>query len=271
MKAAASVRVAALTGTADALPLLAEYAQDTRYMVQNELSAGSPLNNGGLTIRSRKLLRHTRRLPALTRLKINLGPHETVEDLWFFADIPELVGLGVTLDPSKDHDLVALGSSRHLQRLSLFGVESTEDLSPIADFRELGHLSLAGYSDARLSDFDCIPSVWGISLHRPLEAKLGNASRVFGQIGSLNLSSFDHVDLGLLPESLHFLVLQDMRVRNLAPLARLVLLKSLYLLDLKDFDGDFRPLAALDLQILGIDREDGCTGLEGISGKIQIG
>jgi hypothetical protein len=140
-RASATVRAAALTGSAEALPLLATYAQDPRHDVQrelerswqyfdperfaNEVLADAPLRHGQFDVRSRRLLPYVSRLRALTALSVNLD--EEIRDLRMLDGVPALTMLAlscgppvVDLTPLREHRClrhVWLGEPRRFTRL----------------------------------------------------------------------------------------------------------------------------------------------------------
>ncbi|MEU5260803.1 NACHT domain-containing protein [Amycolatopsis sp. NPDC021455] len=133
--AAATVRAAALTAGDDALQLLRSYAQDSRPLVQDQLTeawqyfeperfaaevlSDSPLAGGEASVESSRLLPHVGRLKNLTKLTVGLSSADEQSDLDFLGDVP------------------------HVQHLSLhFPADQAVDVSPLARHRELIEVSL---------------------------------------------------------------------------------------------------------------------------------
>ncbi|WP_433266982.1 NACHT domain-containing protein [Actinosynnema sp. CS-041913] len=266
-KAVATVRAAALTGTVDALPLLAGYARDPRSTVQMELGrawhyfdperfaedvlANSPLNNGRLTITSRRLVPYAVLLPSLTSLTVRLDSHETIGDLACFTGVPALAELHVWVDPSRSHDLQVLGEHHSLTHLRIIGLDSTGDLSPIADLPDLGHVSLLGYMDDGLAGVGLLKKVRSVDLLSVLnDSGPTNALRVFGRATFMNLSGFT--------------------MESVAPIVRVAGLKGLAFFNNVLLDYDLSSLAALDLDILLIDGHMKYSGLSELEPKVEI-
>ncbi|MBB5958752.1 hypothetical protein FHS29_005361 [Saccharothrix tamanrassetensis] len=286
-KAVATVRAAALTGTVDALPLLAGYARDPRSAVHVELGRAWPyfdperfadvvlsnslLGGGRLTISSRKLIPYVHRLPALTALAIRLDFHEVIERLDLFAGVPNLVELDVRVDAWRSHDLGLLGEHRSLKHLRVFGLDITEDLSPIADLPELGYVSLHGYADRGLAGVDRLDDIYSVNLFRPVCGRhLANAARVFGRASFMNLSGFDHLELDALPSSLSELMLQNTTLDDIGSIVELTGLKRLSISNNVKFDYDLTPLARLELEELQLADGIDYRGLERLGAKIRV-
>ncbi|AXB47252.1 NACHT domain-containing protein [Amycolatopsis albispora] len=177
-KAAATVRVAALTGDAAALRLLAGYAQDSRSVVQNELQDGwqffepeqyadevladSPLRNGWLIVRSLKCLPYVRRLRHLTQLSVYTDPPEDFGDL---GELPQLDDLMFFGDPDRPIDLRWLRDYPQLTRLRVYRAHHFTGLATLAELPALKQLGLS--QQLPWADLDFLrhtPRVWWLSL-----------------------------------------------------------------------------------------------------------
>ncbi|MGH3761729.1 NACHT domain-containing protein [Actinophytocola sp.] len=157
-KAAATVRAAALTGSTDALRLLATYAQDPRNAVQRELERAwlyfdperfadevlvdSPLRHGEFEVRSRRLLPYVSRLRALTSLSVGLvGSDSEIRDLRMLDGVPALTQLSLSCGPH-DVDLTPLREHRRLRQVWLYGAGRYTRLRTLAALGALTSLNL---------------------------------------------------------------------------------------------------------------------------------
>jgi hypothetical protein len=289
-KAAATIRAAALAGTADALPFLAAYAQDPRSVVHDELGsawhyfdperfaevvlANSPLDNGELTVRSRKHLPYVRHLRGLKSLVVRLEFHDVAPGLDLFAGLPVLTGLDVSLDHAAPHDLRLLGEHRRLKHLSIRGLSATDDLTPLVDLPELGYLFLDGYRDESFAGMTEMDQVEMLILFDPVDrCRIEYVPLVFRSVKYLNVSDFESLDLMSITRmtSVEDLVLQDLKFGGIAPLARMSSLKRLTIWNDVEFDYDLRPLSELGMQWVELDREITYVGVEELSGEVRFG
>ncbi|TWE29972.1 NACHT domain-containing protein [Prauserella muralis] len=150
-RAAACARTAALTGAAEALPLLARYARDRRTEVQAEVIEGwqyfdperyadavladAPLISGTVYVRSRRCARHTSRLRHLQRSALLLYD-EQIEDLRTLDGTPHLVFLDASCAATQV-DVAPLARHATLSHVGLNGAERFTGLDAL---RELGGL-----------------------------------------------------------------------------------------------------------------------------------
>lgn len=282
-KAAATTRIAALTGTKDALRLLASYAQDSRGEVQDELAsawryfdperfalevlANSPLKQGKWSISSLKYVPHLRHLTALTRLDVWLHT-EVAEKLEIFAELP-LESIYLTLDNSTPYDLRMLGDQPQLRNIHLEGLAATEDLSALAEFPTLRQVILQEYRDDTLSRLTEMDGVKSLTLFHHHDGKVEQALRAFPSINYLNLINHAPPDFRQITRltSLNNLVLQSMNLDTIAPLAQITGLQYITINGVH-FDGDLRPLAALDLRSITLSKSSTYTGLESLKCEI---
>ncbi|GAB2754305.1 NACHT domain-containing protein [Amycolatopsis magusensis] len=155
-KAAATVRVAALTGDDAAIPLLAGYARDPRDGVQEELQQGwlyfeperyadevladAPLRKGWLVVRSLKCLPHVSRLAHLGQLSLYTDPPEDFRDL---GELPKLDDLMFFGDPDRPMDLRWLRDHPRLRRLRVYRAHHFTGLATLADLPDLVELGLS--------------------------------------------------------------------------------------------------------------------------------
>jgi hypothetical protein len=281
-KAQAAVRAAALAGTADALPLLAAYAQDPRAVVHEELEmawryfdperyaevvlANSPLDNGRLTVLSRRHLPYVRGLSALTMLNVDLQ-HESVEGLDLFTELPALNRLSVNLRPSTTYDFRLLSEHRHLRWLFLGGLQAPADLSPLADLPALDSVTLEGYWDESLSGSAELDTVSHLQLFGSEDSgSMEHAARVFRSITFLNVSRCEPLDLESIARmaSIEELMLQNSQFDSIAPLAQMARLRLLDIANNVRFDYDVSPLAALSLRSVSLDAQKTYIGVEAL-------
>jgi hypothetical protein len=157
-RAAATVRAAALTGSAEALPIMARYAQDPRSTVQRELErawqyfdpqrfaetvlADSPLRNGAFTIYSRRFLPYVSHLRALTSLSVRLPRHERVNDLRSVTGLPALTELRVFCSRDQRVNLAPLGEHNGLRWLRIWSAKQFTGLGTLGAMDRLTHLGL---------------------------------------------------------------------------------------------------------------------------------
>ncbi|MGA6164118.1 NACHT domain-containing protein [Amycolatopsis magusensis] len=155
-KAAATVRVATLTGDAAALPLLAGYARDPRVEVQRQLQDGwqffeperyadevladAPLCQGWLIVRSLKCLPYVRRLRHLKELSVYADPPEDFRDL---GDLPKLDDLMFFGNPDRPMDLRWLRDHPRLRRLRVYRAHHFTGLATLAGLPDLVELGLS--------------------------------------------------------------------------------------------------------------------------------
>nr|WP_158846475.1 hypothetical protein [Saccharothrix deserti] len=116
--AAATVRAVALTGSAEAIPRLARYAQDGRKGVQtqlaqaweyfdperyaNEVLADAPLVNGLLKVENHRFLPHVTALRNLAELHVRLSHDNPQRDLHFIENVPHVTELWVRVPGTVD-------------------------------------------------------------------------------------------------------------------------------------------------------------------------
>jgi NACHT conflict system protein/NACHT domain-containing protein len=287
-KAVAAVRAAALSGTADALPLLASYAQDSRSAVQREVQsawryfdperfaeavlADSPLDNGELLVSSRKHMPYVRHLPAVTSLRIRLGPHEVVERLDLFTGLANLKHLSVWLDDTAPQDLRPLSEHQQMTNLEMWGLRSTDDLSPLAVLPALTVLLLEGYRNEALSTLPELVGASTLGLFNPVDdCSMEQPRRAFPSARSLNMSGFRPVDLASVASmvSVEDLMLQNLEFDDISPLAQMTNLRGLNLWYNARFDYNVGSLSALKLDYLRLDVKQTYTGIEGLKCKVQ--
>ncbi|MEV0677032.1 hypothetical protein AB0I60_10965 [Actinosynnema sp. NPDC050436] len=286
-RATATVRSAALTGAAEALPLLRGCAADPRLEVQRELVDGrhrfdlrrcaetvlaqAPLVGGAVELTSPALVPSTRRLPALRHLTVLVDPHEVVADPGAFADLPHPGVLSARLDPTRPHDLGALRGSR-LTHLALRGLDRTSDLSPLADLPELESVVLHGYRDLGLAGVGGLDHVHSMELRAAAgEATPRNALRAFGGAGEVEPAGFGVLDLAALPPSVVSPAVRDVEVAGWAPPARLAGLVHLDIGAAVRSDGDLSAVAGSGVQLVVVE-DDGpaYTGLAGFAGSVRF-
>ncbi|HYQ68084.1 NACHT domain-containing protein [Actinophytocola sp.] len=288
-KAAATVRVAALAGTTDALMLLASYAQDPRTAVHEELInawhyfdpkrfanvvlADSSLNNGQLTVRSRKQVPHVRHLRTVATLNVDLDWSEVIKSLDLFAALPALERLSVRLHDSTSHDLQLLREHRRLKDLKLYGLRATNDLSPLADLPALTHLLLGDYRDEALSSMTELDGMSSLALFDPVDrCGMKHALRVFRSLKTLNVVGFQPIDLASIARiaSIENLMLQHSTFDSIAPLTQMTGLRTLDISNNVHFDYDLSPLAALNLRHVQLGEGHTYIGVESLKGTVRF-
>lgn len=157
-KAAATTKVAALTGSPDALPKLARYARDGRQKVQDEIENGwhffdpeeyaktvladAELVDGGITVHSRDMLPHLHYLNRLTATKIRLPSSDAVSDLAFLSDVPALRELDVFVKNGSIIDLAPLAVHGDLTSLDLSKAQKFTGIQTVAELSKLTYLGL---------------------------------------------------------------------------------------------------------------------------------
>ena len=157
-QAVATTRVAALTGSADALPLLAEYAQDPREEIQEEIEnswhyfdpeqyadvvlSRAHLANREITVRSLHTLPLLSNMNNLRGVRIWLPATVQVSDLSFVSGIPALVDVDVWADEDSVLDLSPLAEHPGLRILDITYVAGITGAEVIGELTRLVHLSL---------------------------------------------------------------------------------------------------------------------------------
>lgn len=168
-KAAAVVRAAALTATADALPLLASYAQDSRSDVQEEIErawqyfdparfadevlAESPLRNGSFTILSRRFLPYASRLRALTSLSVKLALHDQLDDLQVIEGLPALTEFTSPVAVGQSVDLAPLSRHVRLEKVWIYNAQRFKGTRTLRLLPNLRNLNMSAIPAFRTLDF----------------------------------------------------------------------------------------------------------------------
>lgn len=285
-QATATVRAAALSATADALPLLASYAQDPRSEVHRQLElawhyfdperfaeivlANSPLDNGRLTVQSCRHLPYVRHIPAVTKLNVLLQGHEVVDGLDLFTGLPGLERLRVWLRDSTSHDLTSLHEHRRLRDLDLRGLGATADLSPLAGVPALTSLLLGDYRDDALACSDNLDNVSSLVLFSLVDGgSVEHAARVFRSTKALNISGLSGLESLANMTSVEDLILQNTQFESIAPLTRMTELKYLDISNNARFDYDLGPLAAIDLRRLELNSRQTYIGVDGLKCELR--
>ncbi|GAB2858754.1 NACHT domain-containing protein [Lentzea nigeriaca] len=135
--ARATVRSAALAGSSEAMELLARYAKDDRWWVQEEIArawahfdpqryaedvlADAPLSGGEIFVSATRMLPHLGALRHRTSVELWLPDHEPKRDLTFATEIDDLRYLRTYVVGHAD--LSPLSSCDHLEVLFLYGAE----------------------------------------------------------------------------------------------------------------------------------------------------
>ncbi|WP_425471114.1 NACHT domain-containing protein [Saccharothrix variisporea] len=180
--ATATVRAVALTGTAEAIPRLAAYAQDTRPSVQRELVgawnyfdperyadevlADAPLPAGGIWLENPRLLPHLHRLKRLAAIGLLMQQSDvTFDDLRFLDSLPEVVeDLWVRVRGTAD--LRPLARQRLLRRVSVLNADGFTHPEALTGLTALE--GLHWYENAGTHDLAFLrhlpPSLWALSL-----------------------------------------------------------------------------------------------------------
>ncbi len=157
-QAQATTRVAALTGSPDALPLLARYASDARKGVQSEIEsawhyfdpehyakvvlANASLFNGEITVTSRLMIPHLRYLDKLSRTCIRLPANEAIADLTVVSNVPNLRRLELRVSRGSSVDLGPLADHGDLEFVDLTRAGKFVGARSIAKLSNLVHLAL---------------------------------------------------------------------------------------------------------------------------------
>ncbi|WP_433869262.1 NACHT domain-containing protein [Saccharopolyspora sp. CA-218241] len=244
-KAAATVRTAALTGIADALPLLASYALDPRSDVQLQIEkawqyfeperfadsvlAQSPLNKGRIAVHSRRFLPYVTSLQALTSLAVELPYHEPIDDLKLLTGIPSLENLSLFCMRDQNLDLRPLSEHVNLKTLEIRSAKNFANTSALHHLRELRSLTLTPTSPWRSIEF--------FSQMRNLDSLV-----VFGLSRLENLAPISHLNLtSLLLEGC-----KERALENLAPMESVIRLALFY----SGEKGEFRAGREGDISML---------------------
>ncbi|WP_086839899.1 NACHT domain-containing protein [Amycolatopsis kentuckyensis] len=156
--AAASVRTAALTAGNDAFELLRSYAQDSRQVVQFQLSrawryfdperfatevlSDSPLANGTLQVFATRMLPHTRELKHLTKVYALLPSSEEQANFEFLENVPHLRGLSVHLPDDAVIDVTPLCVQREIEDISLYFAHRYTNTARLGKISSLKSLTL---------------------------------------------------------------------------------------------------------------------------------
>ncbi|MFI7115232.1 NACHT domain-containing protein [Amycolatopsis sp. NPDC049868] len=165
--AAATVHAAALTATNDVLPLLRNYAQDSREKVQDwlaeawayfdparfadEVLADSPLFDGHLEIHYARLAPHTKRLRHLKTLAAELLSDE-LTSLDMLSGLTSLTKLSATFDPDRVVDLKPLTENTGLTDLTASFAKSYKNIRHLKSLKELKKLAIFRASPWRSLD-----------------------------------------------------------------------------------------------------------------------
>ncbi|GAA4532722.1 NACHT N-terminal Helical domain 1-containing protein [Amycolatopsis samaneae] len=163
--AAATVRAAALTGGSDALATLKRYAPDPRSAVQEQLAsvwryfdpqrfvdevlANSPLDNGELSVTTRRLLPYINQLPQLTGLQVAISDTKEHPDLAYLNGISHVKYLDLFFTSDALVNLGTLIEHRELEELSLFYSKGFTNLSTLKKLPNLKQLTLFPSSPLR--------------------------------------------------------------------------------------------------------------------------
>lgn len=309
VQAAATVRAAALTGASEALPLLARYAQDSRYKVQSELEQGwqyfdperfaaevladSPLRDGSFTVQSAHLLPHVHRLSALTSLSVQLPHTSPFTDLGFLDGIPHLTDL-VFFAEGAPVDLTPLGSHARLKwlqvidagrftglraltslpllRLTLGNLERQRSLARVGAIKTVRQLHLAGCTANGLRSLGDMSHIKWTSLFYPSgHVRSEMIADVFSGARTLHYEGGGR-DIDPAPlgrMSLIRLFLEDVSLRDLSAIGRLSGLRELLLWRVW-FDADLTPLRQLDLTTLWLQRGVEYRGLAELGPDVKV-
>jgi Leucine-rich repeat (LRR) protein len=198
-EAAACVRTAALVNGPAALRLIAGYAPDPRWRVQQEIAeawryfdaeeyagkvlTNAPLQDGKIKVKRPEHVRYASRLSQLTALHGTLGE---VDDLAFLADARRLKSL--SLRPTRTVDVRALNIHDELYEIYIFG--------PCAGFEGLAHLPQVedlGLSLSKVESIDFISQVSGVQY-----LYLYDAGRLTSLHALTRLESLAHIYLSKL-------------------------------------------------------------------------
>ncbi|WP_148311504.1 NACHT domain-containing protein [Amycolatopsis japonica] len=259
------VRTVALSNDIDVLRVLAQYARDRRWEVQEEIVAcaryfdlgdycdrvlrDAPLFDNRMEIRSMDWVGHLYKLRKLESVEIKIYP-EKVDDLRSFRRIRALHGLLAHVVGACD--VTPLWEHRnHLRYLNLTCDQSFVELETLSDFRSLRELALAPASG--LSDL----SFLGVELSGLTRLELSGVER------TADLSA-----IGSLVE-LRRLGLKNCRAD--LDLSRLEELSKLERIDLRGAPPELNlgPLADRRLRVL-LDRDHQCAGLDLLGSQVEL-
>ncbi|NGN93412.1 NACHT domain-containing protein [Nocardioides sp. KC13] len=213
--AAATVRVATLVGSSDAIPLLSRYASDPRLPVQSQIGDGwrhfeperyaheilaeAPLMDGELTVSSRVHLPFVSLLRKLTQLRVMLTTSGKVEDLDVLAGTPHLTDLMLYGLVPDTIDLSAIAEHTELQRLSAAAMNfrGLKELGELPNLETLMLQQLRGEMD--LSFLDYTPNLEHLHVRHPGESAIDRIVRL-PKLKSLHLSNYNDNALSMLGE-----------------------------------------------------------------------
>jgi hypothetical protein len=285
--AAATVRVAGLTGNPEALARLTGYAQDDRSEVQRELVecwqyfnperyarevlADAPLVDGRIDINHRRCVPHLDHLRHARSISLLLAGSEPVDDLRLVAAISHLVTVNFAIDGGTI-DLSPLAVASELRTANFFGADRYAGLAALGKLPDLRHLTLRAArpgslrSIAFLERCPHIRSLWLTKLQR---IRTYESLASLTELDSLWLDDADlltNLDpISHLP-NLTSLSLADSQINN-APIQIAETFQQVDTLYLEYTPtNDIQPLSTLPLQFLNI---AGCpvTDLSPLSGK----
>ncbi|NBH06890.1 NACHT domain-containing protein [Amycolatopsis sp. SID8362] len=259
------VRTVALSNEVDVLRVLAQYARDQRWGIQEEIVAcaryfdlgdycdrvlrDAPLFDNTMEIRSADWIEHLGKLRKLTSVEIKIYP-EKIDDLNAFRNIHALRGLLVHV--AGHCDITPLGALRsRLGYLNLTCDGKFVGLEHLSDLRLLRELALAPAEG--LDDLGFI----GIAL---------------GGLTRLDLSGIESgTDLSVLGNLVELRRLGLRGCRERIDLSLLDGLAKLERVDLRDaFPGlDLGPLAHRHLRVV-LDRDHQCTGVESLGPQVDL-
>jgi NACHT conflict system protein/NACHT domain-containing protein len=165
--AAATVRVAGLTGNAEALKRLVGYAQDSRREVQDELInawqffdpqsyaeevlADAPLLDGLIVLTASRFLPYVSALRHLTTLHVILPMHDPLSDLQPLVGVPHLASVSMDFK-KRTLDLTPLGEHSELTEVSLYFANRYTKLRTLLRLPKLTELTL--FQDRALSNIE---------------------------------------------------------------------------------------------------------------------
>ncbi|QKV78596.1 NACHT domain-containing NTPase [Amycolatopsis sp. Hca4] len=196
--AAASVRAAALTAGSDALKVLHNYAQDRRFVVQEQLTeawqyfdpehyaaevlADSPLADGAIVIRNSRLLPFVRHLKTATRVIVSLPFSEPLDDLGMLGNLPHLFSVDAHLHHEATVDLSPLSGSLELTSIGLFSAHKFTGEQTLKNLKSLADLALfctspwahvEGFRELTSLSWLTLDKLWQVKTLSPL-ASLNN-------------------------------------------------------------------------------------------------
>ncbi|WP_410576868.1 NACHT domain-containing protein [Amycolatopsis sp. lyj-108] len=202
--ASATVRATALTAGNDALPLLRNYAQDSRWKVQEQLCeawqyfdperfakevlADSPLRDGRLEVHASRLIPQARLLRNLTEFRIDLPLSERHVDLTLLSGARCLREAEICFDNDAVVDLTHLADHPDLEKVGLLFAKRYTGLKALRTLEKLVNLTIFRYTPWRgLDAISRLDQVAHLSLDRLQSIDNLNALASLSSLESLSI------------------------------------------------------------------------------------